>query len=374
MRSDRLYDARYRPRPRTNPVGAIVGILIVALITGTVLVGGGAYLGGTFAAVTGPAASPGPSQAIDEVRAAAADPTRRPDVSARATNAATDPTDATLDATPDADPAGPLPTRRPTGARTDPDPDPAEEPAPEADPEDLEPTDADADAGPSATPHPWADLKPKPRKGAFAMDVWRDGAMASEATPEWCVPAAMLTMINLVKKRRPVTGYDEQKRLYALARKHSTDKLTGAGAEPEGWAEGLNREGVGPYIVYVASTRRVAIRQAARAIRFTRKPVGILAWRGAHSMVITGFKATADPASTSDFEVTDVVVADVWWPRVSSIWGTSLPPGTTESVERLAEDFLPWRRPDVKYPLKDGKYVVILPVRDDGRYDPSQDG
>jgi hypothetical protein len=374
VRSDRLYDARYRPRRRTDPIGAIVGILIVALIAGAVLVGGGAYLGGTLAAVTGPAASPGPSQAIDEEVAAAAEPTRRPTVASPAAAAPTDPTDPaapadSADATPDAGPAGPLPTRRPAGARTDPDPDVSEEDAPPADLEAFDPS-----APPDPTPHPWADLKPKPRKGAFAMDVWRDGAMASEATPQWCVPAAMLTMINLVKKRRPVTGYEEQKRLYALARKHSTAKLTGAGAEPEGWAEGLNREGVGPYIVHVASTRRVAIRQAARAIRFTRKPVGILAWRGAHSMVITGFKATADPASTDDFEVTDVVVADVWWPRVSSIWGTSLPPGTTESVERLAEDFLPWRRPDVRYPLKDGKYVVILPVRDDGRYDPSQDG
>lgn len=360
MRSDRLYDARYRPRRRTNPVGAIVGILIVALITGAVLVGGGAYLGGTLAAVTGPAASPGPSQAIEEDVAAAVDPTRRP-----TRTAATASAEAT-------DPAGRLPTRRPAGSQADPDPAPEAVDGIEVDaPEDP---DAGAPASPDPTPHPWADLRPKPRKGAFAMDVWRDGAMASEATPEWCVPAAMLTMINLVKKRRPVTGYDEQKRLYALARKHSTAKLTGAGAEPEGWAEGLNREGVGPYIVHVASTRRVAIRQAARAIRFTRKPVGILAWRGAHSMVITGFKATADPAYTSDFEVTDVVVADVWWPRVSSIWGTSLPPGTTASVERLAEDFLPWRRPDVRYPLKDGKYVVILPVRDDGRYDPSQDG
>lgn len=363
MRSDRLYDARYRPRRRSNPIGAIVGLLVVALITGAVLVGGGAYLGGTLAAVTGPAASPDPSAAIDDpmtAAAAAADPTRRPAATTRPAETGT--------AT--ADPAGPLPTRRPAGAATDPDPSPIDE---EVGGVEVDEVDADPSSTPEPTPHPWADLKPKPRKGAFAMDVWRDGAMASEATPEWCVPAAMLTMINLVKKRRPVTSYNEQKRLYALARKHSTDKLTGAGAEPEGWAEGLNREGVGPYIVYVAPTRKLAIRQAARAIRFTGKPVGILAWRGAHSMVMTGFKATADPALTSDFDVTDVVIADVWWPRVSSIWGSSLPPGSTESIERLAEDFLPWRRPDVKYPLKDGRYVVILPVRKDGRYDPSQD-
>jgi hypothetical protein len=363
VRSDRLYDARYRPRRRSDPAGAIVGILIVALITGVVLIGGGAYLGGTLVAVSGPVASPGPSQAIDDGVAAAAEPTRRPRAATLSSDADPDPVG----------PTGPLPTRRPVGAGA--------EPEPSSTDEELDAIAADAaidPAGPSVTPsptpHPWADLKPKPRKGPFSMSVWKEGAMASEATPEWCVPAAMLTMINLVKKRRPITGYGEQKRLYALARKHSTDKLTGAGAEPEGWAEGLDREGIGPYIVFVAPSRRLAIKQAARAIRFTGKPVGILAWRGAHSMVMTGFKATADPATTGDFEVTDVVIADVWWPRVSSIWGSSLPPGSTESIERLAEDFLPWRRPDVKYPLKDGKYVVILPVRKDGRYDPSQGG
>ena len=122
----------------------------------------------------------------------------------------------------------------------------------------------------------------------------------------------------------------------------------------------------------VEATRKLAINEAARALRLTGRPVGLLAWRGAHSWVMTGFKATADPAYTKDFVVTDVVIADVWWPRVSTIWGASNPPGTLVPFERLPEDFIGWRRPDVAYPDKDGRFVLVLPVRDDGRYDPSR--
>ena len=39
------------------------------------------------------------------------------------------------------------------------------------------------------------------------------------------------------------------------------------GAEPEGWAEGLNREGIGPYIVHIAFSRAKAVKEAARALR-----------------------------------------------------------------------------------------------------------
>jgi len=338
--SDRLYDSRYRRRRRTNPIGAIVGLLLVTLVTGGVLVGGGLYVGQTLIIAAAPDGS--------------LDPDRSPDARTGAT--VPDPTDASTDATP---------TRRPRATTGTSGSDPTPGPSPVADPS--------AEPGPEVTPRPWADLRPRPRRGPFQMDIYRDGATASEATPAWCVPAAMLTMINIVEKRTPITSADEQRRLYDLARRHSTDKLTGLGAEPEGWAEGLNREGVGPYIVQVEVNRRFAIKEAARALRLTGRPVGILAWRGAHSMVLTGFKATADPAWTDDYEVTDVVIADVWWPRISSIWGESLPPGSLESVDRLAEDFLPWRRPDVKYPAKDGRFILVLPVRRDGRYDPRND-
>ena len=357
MPSDRLYDSRYRSRRRTNPLVPIVGLLVVVLVTGGIVIGGGALIGGALSAAVDPGRSPAPGTSADPVTAAGRTPS---------------PTSGTA-----TDGTGPIPTRRPRASQGASVADPSPDGSPLAEEvggiEVGDPaTDPSAAPTPDRTPRPWADLRPRPKRGPFQMDIYKAGAMATEATPAWCVPAAMLTMLNIVKDRKPITTTAEEQRLYNLARRHSTDKLTGLGAEPEGWAEGLNREGIGPYIVHIAYSRAKAIKEAARALRLTGRPVGLLAWRGAHSMVLTGFKATADPAWTDDYEVTDVTIADVWWPRVSSIWGVSLPPGTTETVARLAEDYLPWRRPDVTYPDKDGNYILVLPVRDDGRYNPSK--
>jgi hypothetical protein len=80
---------------------------------------------------------------------------------------------------------------------------------------------------------------------------------------------------------------------------------------------------------------------------------------------LSGFKATADPAYTNKFKVTHVYIEDVWYPRISSIWGPSGGPGSLVPVDRLDEDYLRWRRPTGPYPHKDGKYVLVVPVRSD---------
>jgi hypothetical protein len=193
------------------------------------------------------------------------------------------------------------------------------------------------------------------------MDLYRKGDYVEEVTKVMCVPAAMQTMINIMSPGADTTAATQQ-RLYALARKLSPKTLKGDGAEPEGWAKGLTQLGFGPYVVDVEATRVAAIHVAARALRLTGKPGGILAWRGAHSWVMSGFKATADPALTDNFRVTDVYIEDVWWPRVSSIWGASRKPDSLVPVSVLGEDILPWRRPTGSYPDKDGKYVLVLPA------------
>ena len=153
-----------------------------------------------------------------------------------------------------------------------------------------------------------------------------------------------------------------QRRLDRLARSLSSDRLVGPGSEPEGWAGALNKLGFGPYVVVSVKTRDGAIKAAARAMALTGRPVGLLMWRGAHAWVMSGFEATANPATTDDFRVTHIRVVDPWYPRTSSIWGAGQRPDTRIAVSRLADDFLPWRRPAVRYTEKDGQYVLILPV------------
>jgi hypothetical protein len=207
------------------------------------------------------------------------------------------------------------------------------------------------------------DLRPRPRPGPFSMDISSRRDFVSQATNHWCVAAAMLTMINIVEAGRPDARAGTQKRLYALGRRLSDQRKLGPiGIKPEGWAEGLNRRGIGPYIVHAAPTRGMAIRIAARALRMTGRPVGLVTWRGAHSWVMHGFEATADPAWDRDFRVTHVQVHDVWYPRISSIWGPSRPPDARIHVDALGADYLPFRRPGRRHPKWDGRFLLILPV------------
>jgi hypothetical protein len=136
----------------------------------------------------------------------------------------------------------------------------------------------------------------------------------------------------------------------------------GPGSEPEGWAGTLNKLGLGPYVVVSVRSRAAAIATAARAIALTRRPVGLLMWHGAHAWVMSGFEATANPATSDNFAVTSVRIVDPWYPRTSAIWGAGRRPDTVIPLGKLAADFLPWRRPAVRYVEKDGQYVLVLPV------------
>ena len=206
-------------------------------------------------------------------------------------------------------------------------------------------------------------LDPPPQPGPFAIDLYDKGDFVSQSRVDWCVPASILSMMRMIDlpgERAAPT----QAKLDRLARSLSSSRLRGAGSEPEGWAGSLNRLGYGPYEVRAERTRRAAIATAARAIRLTGRPVGLLVWRGAHAWVVSGFRATADPAYTDDFVVTHLSVLDPWYPRVSSIWGASKSPDASVPVRLVAKDYVAWRRPAVRYLEKDGRFVLLVPVAD----------
>jgi hypothetical protein len=193
------------------------------------------------------------------------------------------------------------------------------------------------------------------------MDLYRTGGFVSELTKVQCVPAAMQTMINIMSGTTDRSSAT-QERLYALARKLSPKTLKGPGAEPEGWASALGKLGYGSFAVTVEPTMKSAIQAAAKAIRMTGRPAGLLVWYGAHSWVMSGFRATADPAWTDRFTVTAVYIEDVWYPKISTIWGASRPPDALVPMKKLPRDFLPWRMPGGPYPDKVWKYVAVLPT------------
>jgi putative peptidoglycan lipid II flippase len=211
----------------------------------------------------------------------------------------------------------------------------------------------------SAGSTPVASHSPSPTPGPFAMDLYQKGDYVGELKDIWCVPAAMQTSMNIMD-----TGADTSKttqaRIFSLAR--SLAPAPDGAAEPEAWAKGLAELGYGNYAVTQKATIRDAIHLAAHQIRVTNRPAGLMVWWGAHSWVMSGFTATADPALTDTFVVTAVRIEDVWYPRLSSIWGYSRPPDALVPVSALPQDYKPWKRPTGTYPDKQGKYVLVIPT------------
>ena len=120
--------------------------------------------------------------------------------------------------------------------------------------------------------------------------------------------------------------------------------------------------GVDGYEVRIYETRQDAMLDAARAIETTNAPVILIAWRGAHTWVMTGFQADADPLLFDDAKVTGTYILDPWYPRVSSIWGASDPPGTFQDLPEMRRNYLPWQRPEGNYAARDGNFIAVVPT------------
>jgi hypothetical protein len=218
-------------------------------------------------------------------------------------------------------------------------------------------------------------LKPRPKPGAFSMNLYAPGDFVSQQTIYWCVAGSLQTMMNIIDDGQPDRSAKFQKRLHFEARDLDRDGdrfwrdiagkarwkkgLHGLGLDD--WAGTLTANGYGEYDVDRAPTLKQAIRKAARSIRTTGRPAGLVVWRGAHAWVMSGFTATADPAYTTDFKIRKVFIQDPWYPRVSSIWGASRPPNAAVTLRQLSQDYLRYNRPSRKQPMRDGKYMLVLP-------------
>ena len=199
---------------------------------------------------------------------------------------------------------------------------------------------------------------PSRASGPFSMDLYQKGDFVGEDRDTWCVPAAMQTSINIMS-----TGSDTSKafqaRLFNLA--YSLEPGNTGGADAAGWPEGLTKLGFGSFEIDERTSMIDAVDAVAKAIRLTNRPGGLVVWYGWHSWVISGFQATADPAATDTFTVTGLYVEDVWYNRLSSIWGWSNPPDTLVKVSDLPKDYKRYKE-WTRNPTRDGKYVFVVPV------------
>lgn len=254
--------------------------------------------------------------------------------------------------------AGPVPDR-PTIATVK-----VTEPPPETEaPTAVPPTAAPGESA-APTPDPTPTPTPKPKRKKVDVDIVSnpDRVFASQTRSDWCAPAGVqiaLAVMGLVDSsnatQREIGGRIREWEAYS-------DSHNGEWG-PAAMALALDAYGASGYEVRAFDTMTHALRDAAVAIKKTDSPVVLLAWRGAHTWVMTGYRADADPAVFRDSKITGAYILDPWYPRISSIWGASNPPGTFTTFRELRENFLPWKRPEGKYPDRDGLFITVVPTK-----------
>jgi hypothetical protein len=206
----------------------------------------------------------------------------------------------------------------------------------------------------------------------FTMDLASKHDYVAQTNFVQCVGASMQMMLNIIGATDDRTA-GTQGDLQVLARELSGPSRTGRqrqGASVRGWAGGLNQLGAGPYRLTGTTTLEEALRLGAIAIRKTGKPVGLLVWRGRHAWVMSGFRATADPLTTADFQVTGATVLDPLYPHGSTVWGPSPKPRELLTVKEVGRQFVPRRQGSMPagtgsgsaiMSALSGKYVLVLP-------------
>ena len=169
------------------------------------------------------------------------------------------------------------------------------------------------------------------------MNLYRRGDFVAQYTNEWCVGASLQMTLNM-STAKTRSSRASQLSLWKMAQARSFSPF--GGANPRGWTAALNDLGVGPYVLVSLPTRKEALQVAAEAIRATKRPVGLVMWRGRHAWVMSGFESIGDPRIHDDIKVTGIRVLDPLYPKGSSRWGRSPRPNTLMKPSTLAKQFV----------------------------------
>ena len=210
----------------------------------------------------------------------------------------------------------------------------------------------------TATPKPVAAAAARP--APYKFNLYEAGDFVPQYTFEWCVGASLQMMLNLVDEAES-DSRARQQRLWELARDLSSSPY--GGANPRGWTAALNELGVGKYQLVSIPKYGEALRVAAKALRETKRPVGLVMWHGRHAWVMSGFTSVGNPRKDKAFRVTGIRVLDPLYPHGSSVWGASPRPNRLLTPKKLAQQFVrrDSRNSHVNLGVGPG-FVLVLPV------------
>jgi hypothetical protein len=215
---------------------------------------------------------------------------------------------------------------------------------------------------PTAEPTPRATRRPVRKPVRFTLRVADPRTkFASQVDNTMCAAAGLQMVLAMHGQANTSDAF--QKRLDGRLEEWESRRDAKAGGwGPAAMVDALAAYGVKGYELHAYENRNQSLRDAAAAMVRTGAPAILIAWRGAHTWVMTGFRADGDPTVFDDARITGINVFDPWYPRVSSIWGPSDTPGTLQDINEIRRNFLQWERPEGSYPARDGKYLVVIPT------------
>jgi hypothetical protein len=247
-------------------------------------------------------------------------------------------------------------------------------PMPTASPTPLPtPVPSDPPASAAATPTP----EPTPVREPVDVAIVGDHAavFASQATDKWCAVAGTQMVLAILGLGDTSVGFQEEI-AGRIGEWDSWEDSHNGGWGPAAVGRALAAYGAKGYEVRAYASYTDALRDSAIAISTFEKPVVMFPWWGAHTWVMTGYRADADPTVFPDARIRGAYILDPWYPRFSSIWGQSDGPGNFENLAELErnwpvhqgppgyESIGPgWTRPEGAYPDRDGRFVVLIPTR-----------
>jgi hypothetical protein len=193
----------------------------------------------------------------------------------------------------------------------------------------------------------------------FHMDLYRPGVFVTQYRWTWCVGASSQMMLNIIAGTSNTTRTRQQTLVqYAMNHDGFPDSNTG-GSDATGYMNALNRfGGGGTYHVALSTNFRQAVRRAAKAMRITGKPVGLLVMGGRHAWVMSGFDATRDPKGTHNWEVTNVYVLGPLYPKQQKGF-FDMTPDTRLTFSEFRKPFHVFDDPDS--PQFDNHWVTVNP-------------
>jgi hypothetical protein len=210
---------------------------------------------------------------------------------------------------------------------------------------------------------------PAPVRGPVDVTIVEDHAAVfnSQNTSEDCAPAGTQMVLAILGLADTSDAFQEELKA-RIGEWESWDDSHDGGWGPAAVSLALTAYGAPGYEIRAYESHHDALRGVATAIEATGKPVVLFPWWGAHTWVVTGYRADADPVHFPDANVSGLYILDPWHPRTSSIWGYSDPPGNFENLAEMERNFPygtnldGWHRPEGQYPERDGKYVVLIPT------------